>query len=97
MKNNFKNNIVVKQDGYTLKNENGVVKHYTKKMSGFKNGYEFVSYSSTTYIDYNGDFDLNFDSQRWNDSSIDINEDNNLIEGHINSNKQISYNRKKIK
>ncbi len=97
MKNDLKNNVLIKEDGYTLKHKNSTVKHYTKKMFGSKDGYEFVSYTSTTHINYNDDFELNFDSNRWNDFDLDMDINNHLMELPINKKEQISYNSKKNK
>lgn len=61
-KNNKRNNIVVSQDGYTIRKNNSTIKHYTKTMSGNRDGYEFTSFSSTTIINYDDDFSLDFEN-----------------------------------
>lgn len=65
--NNLKNNVVVSQNGYTLKKDNKTIKHFTKSISGNKNGCEFTCFSSTTII--------NFDNH---DQYIDLNHTNGM-------------------
>ena len=88
--NNIKNNIVISQDGYTLKKDNRTIKHFTKSISGNKNGCEFTCFSSTTIINFdNHDQYIDFNNLNEMDDFIETtcNEDYEAL-SHI---PKISY------